>query len=61
VRDPVTEVVLLYIGILYKLHYVFFSLTMLLRLGYVLFLPKSSCVWPMLAADTLWRVVCSFI
>jgi hypothetical protein len=24
---------------------------MLLRFGYVLFLPKSSCVWSMLAAD----------
>jgi hypothetical protein len=23
------------------------------------FLQKSSCVWPMLAADPLWRVVCS--
>jgi hypothetical protein len=24
------------------------------------FLENSSCVWPMLAADALWRVVCSF-
>jgi hypothetical protein len=28
-----------------------FVSTMLLRLGYVLFLPKSSFVWSMLAAD----------
>jgi hypothetical protein len=25
------------------------------------FLQKSSCVWPMLAADALWHVVCGFI